>query len=177
MDRTVTLCDEKGTPLSECPILEAHSGKGKLHLAFSAYVFTPDRKKLLIHRRAKKKMLWPEKWWTNTCCSHPFPGESQKEAGERRLREELGITCELIEGPTFIYRADEPQGRGVEHEYVTLLSGNFEEPASLNPDPKEILEWKWMSVQDLLADFKRHPMLYTPWFVVGLPKVMAWLNG
>jgi isopentenyl-diphosphate Delta-isomerase len=173
MDRTVTLCDESGTTLGECPIVEAHTGGGKLHLAFSAYIFAKDRRKLLIHRRAKDKMLWPEKWWTNTCCSHPFPGETPRQAGERRLKEELGIECVLSAGPSFVYRAEEPEGRGVEREYVTTLYGGMEETAPLKPAPTEILEWKWALTHDLLADFKWHPENYTPWFILGLPKVLS----
>src|SRR5262245_41280054 len=105
------------------PIVDAHTGGGKFHLAFSAYVFAKDRQKLLIHRGAKDKMLWPEKWWTNTCCSHSFLGETPRQAGERRLKEEFGIECVLSEGPSFVYRAEDPEGRGIEREYVTMLSG------------------------------------------------------
>ncbi len=172
MERTVTLCDESGTPIKECPIVEAHTHGGKLHLAFSAYVFTPDKRKLMIHKRAKDKMLWPEKWWTNTCCSHPFQSETAKEAGERRTREELGFSCTLTEHSSFVYKADEPEGRGTEWEYDTMLMGTIDEATLVKPDPKEILEWKWIDVAALVANMKEHPQAYTPWFLIGLPVIL-----
>ena len=172
MDRTVTLCDESGKPLKECPIIEAHTNGAKLHLAFSAYVFTPDKKKLMIHKRAKGKMLWPEKWWTNTCCSHPFPGETAKAAGERRIKEELGFSCDLRAHSAFVYKADEPDGRGTEWEHDTMLIGEIPETTEVNPDPTEIAEWKWIDVRTLTVDMEKNPQNYTPWFTIGLPRIL-----
>jgi isopentenyl-diphosphate delta-isomerase len=59
MRRTVTLVDESGTPLGEADLLDAHTGTGKLHRAFSVYVFREEKKQILIQQRSKKKMLWP----------------------------------------------------------------------------------------------------------------------
>src|SRR5262245_46130599 len=114
--RTVTLCDASGRPLSTADILSAHTGEGLLHLAFSVYVFNPARQALLIQQRSRHKMLWPLVW-ANTCCSHPREGEGPVEAAGRRLREEMGFTCELTLGSAFVYRAVDPNNRGVEHEF------------------------------------------------------------
>src|SRR4051812_39991646 len=92
--RTVTLVDEQGSPIGVSEIVDAHTGHGKLHKAFSVYVFRNDGKEILIQQRSDKKMLWPM-IWANTCCSHPFENESSSDAGERRLREELGFTTTL----------------------------------------------------------------------------------
>ncbi|HRH93172.1 MAG TPA: isopentenyl-diphosphate Delta-isomerase [Candidatus Peribacteria bacterium] len=170
MDRTVTLVDEEGTPLGEADLLEAHTGKGKLHLAFSVYVFRNGRKEILIQRRSDKKMLWAGVW-ANTACSHPFPDESPAEAGERRLKEEMGFTTPLVAHSDYVYRAECPNGKGVEHEYVTMLVGYCPD-ADVQPNPDEVSDWKWMSTDKLLKDFESNPEQYTPWFHLGLPKLL-----
>lgn len=168
--RQVILCDESGRPTGSADLLEAHTGGGWRHLAFSVYVFTPDRRKLLIQQRSGKKMLWPLAW-ANTCCSHPRQGESAIVAGRRRLREEMGIDCELTLGPAFIYRAVDPQGRGVEHEYdVTLIGIHAGDPA---PDPNEVEAWNWIDLKQLQSDMAGKRDKFAPWFHRGLPKVLA----
>lgn len=168
--RTVTLVDPAGTPLGEEDILKAHV-EGLLHRAFSVYVFRNTRSEILIQRRSAGKMLWPLAW-ANTCCSHPFPGEAPIPAGERRLREEFGFSCSLREGPAFVYRAEDPSGKGIEHEYDMLLTGDdpTEPPA---PNPEEIAEWKWIALADLRADMAANPDTYAPWFHLGLDRAIA----
>jgi isopentenyl-diphosphate Delta-isomerase len=171
--RQVILCDAAGRPTGSVDLLAAHTGSGQLHLAFSVYVFSPDRRRLLIQQRSAEKMLWPLVW-ANTCCSHPRADESPVEAGRRRLREEMGLDCELISGPTFTYRAEDPAGRGVEHEYDMLLVGTCtEEP---RPDPAEVADWAWLHVDDLRRDMLNRPERYAPWFHIGLPKVLLTEN-
>ncbi len=167
MNRTVTLVDTNGSPLGQCDILQAHTGEGKLHKAFSVFIFNPDRSKTLIQKRAAGKMLWPG-IWANTCCSHPFENEGAIDAGKRRLQEEMGVLCELTEAGDFVYRALDPFGKGVEHEHDTILIGTMDETASTKPNPDEVAEWKWIKVTDLMQDFSDHPQLYTPWLVQGL---------
>ena len=80
---------------------------GLLHRAFSAFVFNPSTKKLLLQQRATEKITFPD-MWTNTCCSHPLgvPGETGdelqasvmgvKRAAQRKLDQELGIKKEQV---------------------------------------------------------------------------------
>jgi isopentenyl-diphosphate delta-isomerase len=166
MTKSVILTDEQGNDLGEAGALAAHTGKGQLHLAFSVYIFRKNGTELLIQRRSNKKMLWPM-IWANTCCSHPQRNESAAEAGMRRLGEEMGFTCPLREDSSFVYRAEDPGGRGVEHEYVTILIGNGGdiEPKS---NPEEVAEWKWITVEELFREFERHPNDFAPWLQKGL---------
>jgi isopentenyl-diphosphate Delta-isomerase len=167
--RQVILCDADGQPTGEAELLAAHTGQGLLHLAFSVYVFSPDRRLLLIQQRAAGKRLWPLAW-ANTCCSHPRIGESAIEAGRRRLREEMGLSCELNAGHEFVYRAEDPAGRGVEHEYDVLLVGtHLGDP---KPDSAEVAAWEWANVESLQQDMRDRPERYAPWFHLGLPKVI-----
>ena len=171
MGRTVTLTDDTGKALGTADILDAHTGTGKLHLAFSVYVFNPAKNSMLIQQRSAEKMLWPT-IWANTCCSHPYENETASQAGERRLKEELGIDVKLRAGASFVYRAQDAT-RGVEHEYVTTLIGAFDEQATVTPNPKEVMAWKWVPIRALLADMGMQPQAYAPWFHLGLPLVLA----
>ncbi|OGG80494.1 isopentenyl-diphosphate delta-isomerase [Candidatus Kaiserbacteria bacterium RIFCSPLOWO2_01_FULL_54_13] len=167
----VILVNEQGVKTGTSDIMEAHTGIGKLHKAFSVYVFRNKRKEILTQRRSRKKMLWPFVW-ANTCCSHPGDGETLRAAGERRLKEEMGFTCALSEGPSFVYREEDPSGEGVEHEHVTILAGNAEDVV-VAPDPDEVAEYKWMNTKKLLHDMEENPDVYAPWLRIGLPKVLA----
>lgn len=171
MRRTVTLTDKAGNRLGTVGMMEAHTGKGALHRAFSVYVFNPDRTAMIIQKRSDRKMLWPE-IWANTCCSHPLEGEASSVAGERRLQEELGLRCPLIEGPSFIYRAIDPGGRGLEHEFVRILVGTAHETVEVHPDRAEVADWKWIPLPALRRDMERHPHKYAPWFHLGLKKIL-----
>jgi isopentenyl-diphosphate delta-isomerase len=170
--REVVLTDTQGNETGLAEIVDAHTGEGKLHRAFSIYVFRNDRKEVLIQQRSADKMLFPL-IWANTCCSHPFPGEAMLEAGKRRLQEECGIECALEEAGSLVYRAEDPNGRGVEHEHVTLLTGNLDEDAPLLPNPEEIAEIKWMNTEKVLSEMKEHPETYAPWFHLGLTQLLA----
>ncbi len=171
MQRTVILTNEAGEHLGTEDLLKAHTGEGTLHRAFSVYVFNPSNTAMIIQKRSSKKMLWPE-IWANTCCSHPLEGEASSAAGERRLQEELGFRCPLTEGASFVYRAIDPAGQGIEHEHVRILVGTAKETISIQPDPDEVAEWKWMQLIALKTDMQRNPTTYAPWFHLGLKKIL-----
>jgi isopentenyl-diphosphate delta-isomerase len=162
----VILTNEEGLPQGVIDTLEAHSGEGMLHKAFSVYVFRHDGEELLIQRRSQEKMLWPG-FWANTCCSHPRQGESALEAGMRRLEEECGFTCPLREMSSFVYHAEDPEGRGVEYEHVTLLVGEMAPGIVITPNPREIAEYRWVQVRDLWENIHEKPHLYAPWLHLG----------
>jgi isopentenyl-diphosphate delta-isomerase len=172
MSRTVTLTNESGMPLGEADIIDSHTGKGKLHKAFSVYVFDTDKTALLIQQRADNKMLF-RLLWANTCCSHPFPSEEAGVAGERRLKEELGFSTPLSIGPSYVYRAEDPEGNGTEHEHVTMLIGTVDASVEVVPDPLEVAQWRWIDLETLKADMTAQPDIYAPWFHLGLPKVLS----
>lgn len=172
MPPVIILTDESGNPTGSMDIVAAHTAPGHLHKAFSIYIFRNNRKEILIQKRSATKMLWPL-IWANTCCSHPREHESPLEAGARRLREECGFTCPLTDSGSFVYRAEDPEGRGVEHEHVTLLVGNLENDLSLHPNPDEIAELKWIAIDVLQEDMKKHPEHYAPWFHLGLKKTLV----
>jgi len=169
----VLLVTEDGTPMGTAEREAAHVSPGMLHRAFSVFVFRKGRQELLIQQRSKDKALFPL-IWANTCCSHLREDEVLPDAAQLRLHQELGFTCPLKAGPSFVYRADDPNGRGTEYEYDTILIGNIQGNPPLKPDPLEVAATKWIETEELTKDMHIHPLLYAPWFHLALPMVMGW---
>lgn len=164
----VVLVNEEDVALGTMEKMEAHL-TGTLHRAFSIFVFN-DQDELLIHRRAIDK-YHSGGLWTNTCCSHPRPGERDRDAAGRRLEEEMGFRCDLQKVTTFIYRAEFDNGL-IEHELDHIWTGRYN--AVPLPDPAEVAEWKYIAIKDLLEEMKNHPEQFTVWFKLALPQMMDW---
>lgn len=169
-EEKVILVDEKDWPVGEMEKMQAHR-KAILHRAFSIFVFN-DRDELMLQRRALSKYHSPG-LWTNTCCSHPRPGEEVLEAGHRRLPEEMGFDCELEKIFDFIYEAELDQGL-TEHEFDHVLFGRYNNAPKINPE--EVDDWKWMKMDDIAAEMKTHPHKYTVWFRIAFERVKAFLD-
>lgn len=168
--RTVMLCDRAGAPLGTCNILHAHKGKGRLHRAFSVFVFRDAGKEeeLLIQRRSQSKMLFPLRW-ANTCCSHlSLEDQDICSAGIKRLYEECGFCLSLKEVGAFVYRAEDPRAVGTEYEHDTVLVGRLKEAVKIQVDPAEIVDWKWVLVSDLKNRLREHSHEYAPWLSQSL---------
>jgi len=160
----VILVNEKDEQIGLMEKIEAHE-KALLHRAFSVFVFN-DKNELMIQQRALSKYHSPG-LWTNTCCSHQREGESNIEAGKRRLQEEMGFSTELKDTISFIYKAPFDNGL-TEHEFDHILVGYFEGEPNLNPD--EVAEWKWMSLEAIEEDMQANPSIYTEWFKIIFDK-------
>jgi isopentenyl-diphosphate delta-isomerase len=167
----VVLVDEDDQPLGSMDKLEAHQ-KGVLHRAFSVLVYN-SKGDILVQQRASTK-YHSAGLWTNTCCSHPRPGESMLEASTRRLREEMGIEAEPRFLYKFIYRVD-LDGDLVEHEVDHVFSANFDGQPKANPH--EVQDWKFIPVTELLRDVAEHPENYTYWFRLILDHQYSISNG
>tara|TARA_B100002049_G_C16034248_1_gene355944 strand:+ start:184 stop:702 length:519 start_codon:yes stop_codon:yes gene_type:complete len=160
----VILVNEKDEQIGLMEKIEAHE-KALLHRAFSVFVFN-DKNELMIQQRALSKYHSPG-LWTNTCCSHQREGESNIEAGKRRLQEEMGFSTDLKDTISFIYKAPFDNGL-TEHEFDHILVGYFEGEPNLNPD--EVAEWKWMSLEAVEEDMQANPSIYTEWFKIIFDK-------
>ena len=154
----VILVDEHDRPLGTMGKLEAHR-RGLRHRAIS--VIVRDRhNRLLLQQRAAEK-YHSGGLWTNTCCSHPRPGETTIEAARRRLDEEMGFTCELTFLFSTHYRADVSRGL-IEDEIVHVFGGRFD--GTPDPDPVEVADWCWKEPAELARDLDQNPDKYTVWF-------------
>lgn len=171
MFRTVTHVTLSNETIEEVEIIRAHT-EGILHRAFSVYVFNPEKTKILLQKRSGKKMLWPG-YTANTCCSHPRGEEDIVKSGERRLEEEMGFTTKLTLGPAFVYRAEDPFGNGIEHEYDILLLGTTPESMVINPNPEEAESCEWVSIELLKNCCAQNDKNLTPWLILGFPKILT----
>ena len=162
----VILVDFQDNAIGVMEKMMAHE-TGKLHRAFSIFIFN-DKEELLLHRRALTKYHSPG-LWTNTCCSHPMPGEDVLAAAHRRLKEEMGMECTLVKSFDFIYHA-ELDNDLIEHEFDHVFFGRSNESPVINAE--EVCEWKWMKLYDLYIDSQLNAEKYTAWFKIALPQVM-----
>lgn len=150
--------------------MEAHE-KALLHRAFSVFLF--DKKgNMLLQKRAANKYHSPS-LWTNTCCSHPIPGETTGQAASRRLQEELGITTVLTKAFHFTYKAVFNNGL-TEHEFDHVFVGNYDGEILLNTE--EVSEVCYKSMTEIHTELKNHPLIYTEWFKIAFPLLEKWLE-
>lgn len=162
----IILVDEKDNQVGTGEKLKTHQ-QGKLHRAFSIFVFNPAGE-LLLQKRAETKYHSPG-LWTNTCCSHPRPHQNIKSEAKRRLREEMGFECDLKEVFSFIYKAE--LGPLTEHEFDHVFVGEF--AGQPLPNENEVGEWKWLKMEEIKEDVRKYPEKYTPWFKIIINKFNA----
>ncbi len=163
-EENVILVDENDKQIGTMPKMEAHE-KALLHRAFSVFIMN-NKGETMLQQRAANKYHTPL-LWTNTCCSHQRVGESNIEAGKRRLEEEMGFVAELEELFSFIYKAPFDNGL-TEHELDHVMMGSYEGEPNINP--AEVADWKWMKPEAIKADIDVHPENYTAWFKIIFEK-------
>ena len=159
-EEKVILVNAKDEQIGLMPKLEAHE-KAILHRAFSVFVLN-EKNEVMLQQRAHHKYHSPL-LWTNTCCSHQREGESNIQAGVRRLHEEMGFKTELKELFHFIYKAPFDNGL-TEHELDHVLIGYYNDKPLINLE--EVENWKWMGIDDVKNDIELYPEIYTVWFKI-----------
>ncbi len=170
-EEKVILVNENDEQIGLMPKLEAHQ-KAVLHRAFSVFILNA-KKELMLQQRAHEKYHSPG-LWTNTCCSHQRDGETNIEAGTRRLQEEMGFTTPLRDSVSFIYKAPFDNGL-TEYEYDHVLLGSYEEEPVINPE--EVAAWKWMPIEEVKEDIAKNPGIYTEWFKIIFEKFYAHITS
>lgn len=168
MIQEVILVNEADIPIGAMEKLEAHQ-KARLHRAFSVFVFN-TRGDLLLQQRADNKYHSPG-LWTNTCCSHPNPGEDTEAAAQRRLGEEMGFQTRLVKAFDFIYQAPFDNGL-TEHEFDHVFVGRHD--GEILPNKEEVKDYCYQSPTEIESAMESHPQKYTVWFHIAFPKLMEW---
>jgi isopentenyl-diphosphate delta-isomerase len=165
----VILVDEEDRVIQLAEKLTAHQ-QGLLHRAFSVFIFRRDpnthETELLLQQRALNKYHSPL-LWTNTCCSHPRPGETVIEAAHRRLTEELGFTATLKNLGWFRYQAHFPNNL-CENELDYVLTGYVDHTIRVYHNPKEIHAYRWITLSHLHKELAEQPEQFTSWFAKAL---------
>jgi len=159
-EEQVILVNEKDEPIGLMNKMEAHE-KAILHRAFSVFILN-DNNEVMLQQRAHHKYHSPL-LWTNTCCSHQRAGETNIQAGKRRLYEEMGFEVELKELFHFIYKAPFDNGL-TEHELDHVMIGYSNVEPVINPE--EVASWKWMKIEAIKDGMIQNPAEYTVWFKI-----------
>lgn len=166
-EERVILVDEGDEVVGSAGKLEAHQ-RGELHRAFSVFLFN-EAGEVLLQRRAAVKYHGGG-LWSNSCCGHPRPGETTAAAARRRLREEMAIDSPLERVFAFTYRAEVAAGlteHEIDHVFVGRVAGDPE------PDPAEVDEWRWVSLQDVQRELIQDAQRFTPWFARALEGLLT----
>lgn len=154
----VILVDEFDREVGALEKMAAHR-QGKLHRAFSILIFN-SKGELLLQQRAPGK-YHSGGLWTNTCCSHPRPGETLVEAGKRKLLQEMGFDCDLTYSHKFLYKV-ELDNNLIEHEWDHVLIGYYD--GDPQPNREEAMAWKFVPLEEIKRDARQRPEAYTLWF-------------
>ncbi|MCP3972022.1 MAG: isopentenyl-diphosphate Delta-isomerase [Rhodobacteraceae bacterium] len=153
--------------------LQVHHA-GIRHKAVSVFVMNGDR--VLIQRRALGKYHTPG-LWANTCCTHPMWDEAPLDCAVRRLDEELGIGgLAPVHRGQVEYRADLGGGM-VEHEVVDVFVATTGPGLAVVPNPDEVMDHRWVSLEMLDTEIAAGPERFTPWLRIYLAQHRAQILG
>lgn len=166
MNELLILVDENDNEIGVMEKMSAHTS-GKLHRAFSVFIFN-SKGELLLQQRADNK-YHSGGLWTNTCCSHPIDGQIINYTIQKRLKEEMGMECETNFQFSFIYKSEFGNGL-TEHELDHVYFGTTDKEPELNSE--EAKDWKYISLKELEKDINKNPEDFSAWLKICLPEVI-----
>jgi isopentenyl-diphosphate delta-isomerase len=167
------LVDEQDREIGFADKLAAHRGGGRLHRAFSVFIFN-DAGELLLQQRAAVKYHFAG-LWSNSCCGHPLRGQATAEAARRRLHEELGFDAPLREIFAMAYEAADPASGLTEREFDHVFGGRHD--GAVSPAPAEVSAVRWIEPGLLGRELQARPECFTPWLGILLPRVLDSITG
>jgi len=165
MEEYVILVDQDDNPIGKEDKVKCHLPNGKLHRAFTALIFNGDGK-LLLTKRSEGKMLWPNDW-DGTVASHPRESETYVSSAERRMPEEIGISCKMNYVNKFEYHVPY-KNIGSENEICGTLIGTVDSFDNSRMIKDEISEVKWINPDELKNELEQNKDVYCPWMVIAL---------
>ena len=169
MKQQVILVNDQDEAIGTMEKMEVHQ-KGLLHRAFSVFIFN-SKGEMLLQQRALEK-YHSAGLWTNTCCSHPQPGEGIVESAQKRLAEEMGFTTPLTKVFDFTYRASFDNGL-IEHEFDHVFTGEYD--GEVNYNPAEVMNYCYRSTDEIMRSLQTEPQIYTAWFRLAFPRIERWI--
>ena len=165
MEEFVILVDQDDQEIGKMEKMQAHV-EAKLHRAFSVFIFN-SKGELLLQQRAFIKYHTPG-LWTNTCCSHPRPGETTADAAHRRMVEEMGFDCDFDEVFHFLYKA-KFSNELTEHEVDHVFIGFSDQLPVINSE--EVESYQYTDMKTLAKQIKDNPDNFTIWFKIAFDRV------
>jgi len=161
----VILVDENDGKIGLEEKVKCHLPNGKLHRAFTVLLFDKYGK-IVLTKRNSNKMLWPMDW-DGTFASHPRENETYISSAERRMPDELGISCKMDYLMKFEYHILY-KNVGSENEICGTLIGIVDDLSDIKIVEEEISEIKTSSAIELKQDLEKNPQIYCPWMLVAL---------
>lgn len=171
MEELVILVDQNDHPTGEMEKIQAHT-EAKLHRAFSIFIFNSSGE-LMLQQRALNKYHSPG-LWSNTCCSHPRPGEDTVDAAHRRLKEEMGFDCHFSEAFSFVYKAPFTNEL-TEHEFDHVFIGISDTEPVLNKD--EAAAYRMVKIDDIRKEMNEDPDKFSVWFKIAFDRVEEYFRN
>lgn len=165
MEELVILVDQNDTQVGVMEKMQAHV-EAVLHRAFSVFIFN-SKGELMLQQRAFSKYHSPG-LWSNTCCSHPRPGEKTDDAAHRRLKEEMGFDCDFTEAFSFVYKAPFTNEL-TEHEYDHVFIGISDELPVINTD--EAAAYRMVTIDNIRKEMNQDPEKFSVWFRIAFDRV------
>ena len=166
MEEQVILVDKDDNAVGKIGKLEAHQ-KGLLHRALSIFIFN-NKGDILLQQRASHKYHTPS-LWSNTACSHPRKNELVILAAKRRLKEEMGLECDLYYAFNFLYNT-KFDNHLIENELDHVFIGFCDEIPK--PNPSEVKNYRYINSYDLINEINENPNIFTPWFKICIDRVL-----
>ena len=159
------LVDKNDKQIGNEEKVRCHLPDGKLHRAFTILLFDKEGR-LLLTQRSMSKMLWPGDW-DGTVASHPRQSETYVSSAERRLPEELGLSCKLDYLFKFEYHVPY-KDIGSENEVCGTLIGTVDDQSKIKLVEDEISAIRWVTLENLLSEIESSPEIFCPWMIVAL---------
>lgn len=167
----VILVDFQDRQIGAMEKIQAHQ-EARLHRAFSVFLYHDDQ--ILLQKRAKSKYHCGS-LWTNTCCSHPAPGEDICKAAIRRLKAEVGISIPSLQELFFFFYYSHLDHGLTEYECDHVLVAEYTGPYQCNQEEAECMNW--VRVQKIEEAMLERPQQFTPWFFISAPQVIQWMKS
>ncbi|MGM0399569.1 MAG: NUDIX hydrolase [Halobacteriota archaeon] len=165
----VIAVDAEDTPQGTVNRLDAHTGEGVRHRAFTCMLFDEEGR-VLLAQRAPRKRLW-DTYWDGTVASHPVEGQTQVEATEERLEEELGLTPDQYDDLAVTDRFEYKRyylDEGLEWEVCSVLTATVTD-LDFEPDEAEVGGLLWVDYEDLYENARYYRQLrLCPWFEIAM---------
>lgn len=164
-DQVISAVDDKGKFLKYIPRMEGHIDEGRRHIGITILVFNKKGEMLM----QKRKHMVFDNVWCFSGDTHPYymdgKNESLDEASKRALKEDFNIDEISLDNLGFFnYFARD--GKYCENEYCAMMVGEYDGEIKMNPDNG--YDFEWMSKEEFLEDFERHPEKWAPWVPGGV---------
>jgi 8-oxo-dGTP pyrophosphatase MutT (NUDIX family) len=154
-DELIFVVDENNNPLPSLPRSEVIAKRLYCRVS-SVAVVDLKNKTVLCQKRSDTKDQRPGLWITEF-GGKSNPGEESINTATRELEEEIGIKAEKKDLKFFILDKSEELKQFAYFYYLNYA----EQLAALKPDPIEVSEVKWFSIEDAIKLLESDPKWYS----------------